>query len=129
MWSSLDRAYNTWLSYTYDLKIFFEVIPKLPQAVSRQDCVEFMKHQQPLGLAEATINRRLAAVSSLFNEMQLLHLGEDLRNPVQPGAGRGATAHRNPSLYRRQAQRIPETIPATDLQRFFQALRPGVIGR
>jgi integrase/recombinase XerD len=118
----LTRAYNTWLGYTYDLKIFFEVIPKLPQAVSRQDCVEFMKHQQQLGLAEATINRRLAAVSSLFNELQLLNSSDTVRNPVQPGAGHGVQAHRNPSLYRRQAQRIPETIPVADLQRFFQAL-------
>src|SRR5437879_5326485 len=27
------RAYNTWVSYTYDLKTFFAVIPKPPEAV------------------------------------------------------------------------------------------------
>jgi site-specific recombinase XerD len=118
----LNRAYNTWLSYTYDLKIFFEVIPKLPQAVSRQDCVEFMKRQQQAGLAGATINRRLAAVSSLFNELELLSGADHVRNPVQPRVSSGASVSHNPSLYHRQAQRIPDTIPAADLQRFLEVL-------
>jgi site-specific recombinase XerC len=65
----LNRAYNTWLNYAYDLKIFFDVIRKLPQAVSRQDCVKFMKHEQRLGLSDATINRRLAAGQVFDGEM------------------------------------------------------------
>jgi site-specific recombinase XerD len=117
-----NRAYNTWLNYTYDLKIFFEVIPKPPQAVTRQDCVAFLKHQQQAGLAEATINRRLAAVSSLFNELELLSGADHFRNPIQPQLGSGAAVSHTRSLYHRQAQRIPETIPPADLQRFFEAL-------
>ena len=60
----MSRAYNTWISYTDDLKIFFETILKSPETITRADCLEFMKRQDQDGCSGATINRRLAAVSS-----------------------------------------------------------------
>ncbi|MEZ4620504.1 MAG: site-specific integrase [Caldilineaceae bacterium] len=64
----LTQSYNTWVNYVFDLKCFFTVTCKLPSAITRADCLAFMQAQDQAGYAEATINRRLAAVSSLFNE-------------------------------------------------------------
>jgi len=118
----LSRAYNTWLNYAHDLKIFFAVIRKPPEAVDRHDCLAFMQHQQHLGRSEATLNRRLAAISALFNEMQLLSNTDDLPNPVHPGRSRPGHQPRSQSLYRRQAKRLPDTLPEADLKLFFEAL-------
>jgi hypothetical protein len=80
----MSRAYNTWVSYTQDLKVFFKTILKPPEAITRTDCREFMKRQDEAGCSGATINRHLAAVSSLFNELCLLEPDSFSRNPVHP---------------------------------------------
>ena len=118
----LSRAYNTWVSYAHDLKVFFAVVPKQPEAVDRRDCLAFMKHQHQAGRSDATINRRLAAVSSLFNELQLLDPSGVLANPVQPRKDRERPMGRNQSLYRRQPQRLPDIIPDAQLRTLFEAL-------
>lgn len=118
----LSRARNTWLNYAHDLKIFFEVVRKAPEAVDRTDCLAFIAHQQRLGRAVATVNRRLAAVSALFHELQLLYPTREVRNPVHPGRGKKNHYPRSASLYRREAQRLPELIPNPALQAFFDAL-------
>jgi site-specific recombinase XerD len=116
----LSRAYNTWISYVHDLRVYFEIVAKLPEAVTRADCLTFMKQQQEAGLSPATINRRLAALSSLFKELQLLGIVD--QNPVQPGRAGPRPHRRSQSLYRRAAKRLPETIRSQDLQRFFETL-------
>ncbi len=118
----MSRAHNTWLNYAHDLKVFFEVVCKTPEAVDRSDCLAFIGHQQRLGRAQATINRRLAAVSALFHELQLLYPTRELRNPVHPGQAKKNHYPRKASLYRREAQRLPTLIPDPDLQAFFEAL-------
>jgi site-specific recombinase XerD len=118
----MSRAHNTWLNYAHDLKIFFADVRKAPEAVDRADCLAFIDHQQHLGRAQATTNRRLAAVSSLFHELQLLYPTLELRNPVHPGRGKKNHYPRNASLYRRQGLRIPDIIPDSDLQAFFKTL-------
>lgn len=115
----LSRAHNTWINYAHDLKQFFECIRKPPASIDRRDCLAFMKQQHQAGLSEATINRRLAAVSTLFNELQLLDPQRFEQNPVAPRTGR---AQHTQSLYRRQAQRLPDTLPPEDLRTFFSAL-------
>lgn len=115
----LSRATNTWISYAHDLKQFFDCVRKPPEQVDRRDCLAFMKAQQQAGLSEATINRRLAAVSALFNELQLLDPERFEQNPVRPHGGR---PHHSQSLYRRQARRLPNTIAPADLHKFFAAL-------
>jgi integrase/recombinase XerC len=116
----LSRTYNTWVNYAYDLKTFFEQIPKSPETINRKDCLAFMRQQQDAGLSSATINRRLAALSSLFKELQLVGVVD--QNPVQPGQAGPRPHRRSQSLYRQPAKRLPETIPEQGLQRFFSRL-------
>ena len=115
----MSRANNTWINYAHDLQQFFDCIRKPPEQINRRDCLAFMKQQQKAGMSEATINRRLAAVSSLFNELQLLEPERFPRNPVHPHTGQ---RQHTQSLYRRQAKRLPDTISPQDLQKFFKAL-------
>jgi site-specific recombinase XerD len=116
------RAYNTWISYTEDLKVFFETILKSPEAITRADCLEFMKQQDHNGCSGATINRRLAAVSSLFNELCLLEPDKFSLNPVYPHQIHRKSKHTTQGLYRKQSQPVPEIVPENDLQAFFKTL-------
>jgi site-specific recombinase XerD len=118
----LNRAYNTWLNYGHDLKLFFRVIAKPPESVTRADCLTFMKHQAQAGCSAATINRRLAAVSSLFNELQLLEPERYPQNPVSPHHNKPGSRQARFSLYRKQAQRVPDIIAEADLHTFLNAL-------
>lgn len=115
----MSRARNTWINYGHDLKQFFDCIRKAPQLIDRRDCLTFMKQQQKAGMSEATVNRRLAAVSALFNELELLDPEHFSQNPVHPHRGR---SQHNPSLYRRRAKHLPDTLAPDDLRRFFNAL-------
>lgn len=118
----MTRSYNTWVNYVYDLKCFFEVIPRLPEEITRSDCLAFIKNQDELDYADATINRRLAAVSSLFNELALLDFARFPTNPIYP---RPFSRERQPakqSLYRRQAKRIPDILEDKELQTFIESL-------
>ena len=119
---NMSRAHNTWVSYAHDLKVFFEVIAKPPQAVTRADCVAFMKQQDRAGCSDATINRRLAAVSSLFNELHLLDPAHFSQNPVRPRQRLRDSHQRTQSLYRKQAQRVPDVLSDDDLRAFFGVL-------
>jgi integrase/recombinase XerC len=118
----MSRTYNTWISYAHDLKVFFEVIPKPPEAITRVDCVAFMKRQDQAGCSDATINRRLAAVSSLFNELRLLDPARFPQNPVRPCQRLRGSPQRSQSLYRKQPQRVPDVLSDDDLRTFFGAL-------
>ncbi len=118
----LNRAYNTWLNYGHDLKLFFRVIAKPPETVNRADCLTFMKQQTQAGCSAATLNRRLAAVSALFNELQLLDPGRYPPNPVSPQPHKPGSGQARFSLYRKQAQRVPDIIAEADLHTFLNAL-------
>jgi integrase/recombinase XerD len=118
----MNRAYHTWVNYAHDLKVFFTSIPKAPETVTRQDCVEFMQQQHAARLADATINRRLATVSSLFKEFQVLGIVEPHQNPVHPGRADPHPHQHSQSLYRPQPQRLPDIVAQADLQTLFAAL-------
>jgi site-specific recombinase XerD len=118
----MSRAYNTWISYTEDLKLFFETILKSPEVITRADCLEFMKQQDRDGCSGATINRRLAAVSSLFNELCLLEPDKFSLNPVYPHQVHRESKRTTQGLYRKQAQPVPEIVPENDLRAFFNTL-------
>ena len=118
-----SRAHNTWVNYAHDLKVFFQWIPKTPETITRADCLTFMKQQMQEGYAEATINRRLAAVSSLFNELGLLQPDQFPINPIHPQTRRSPYQRGRQSLYRQQAQRIPKVFSETELRTFLGALR------
>jgi len=118
----MKRSYNTWISYAHDLKTFFTVILKSPEAITRADCLTFMKQQDQAGCSDATINRRLAAISSLFSELHLVDSVHYPRNPVAPRRRRRGWRQSSQSLYRRQPQRVPDVIAEEDLRTFFAAL-------
>ena len=115
------RAHNTWVNYAHDLKLFFREIPKPVEKITRRDCLAFMKQQDQAGFADATINRRLAAVSALFNELTLVEPERFAQNPVQPRRNNNASPSKG-GLYRRQPQRIPDIIPEEELRTFFSHL-------
>jgi integrase/recombinase XerD len=118
-----SRAHNTWVNYAHDLKVFFEVIPKSVEQISRVDCLDFIKQQSQDGYADATINRRLAAMSSLFNELCLLQPDQFPFNPIHPQTRSRNIQRCNQSLYRKQAQRIPKVFSEDELHTILGTLR------
>ena len=118
----LNRAHNTWLSYALDLKAFFAVVQQPLAAVDRPVCLTFIEQQDRERRARATVNRRLAAVSSLFNELQLLDPVRFPLNPVNPLRYARSPQRRSQSLYRKQPERVPDIIPDAALRTFFAAL-------
>jgi len=127
----LGRSHNTWVSYAHDLKLFFAVVAKPPEAVERQDCLTFIEQQDRAGHATTTVNRRLAALSSLFGELQLYDADRFTQNVVQPlerGLAQGRRLRRSrPGLYRRQparARRRRRGGPAPVLRRAAELAGP-----
>jgi integrase/recombinase XerD len=90
---------NTVLAAAYDLKVFFTVVDKAPDAVRAADVLGFITSQrtgrrggrvQPLeldggppGLATSTVARRLSTVSGFFAYLQVR--GDVRANPVPRG--------------------------------------------
>lgn len=118
----LSRAHNTWLSYALDLKLFFSILQVPPEQVGRAECLTFIEQQDREGRADATINRRLAAVSSLFDELHLLDPERFPHNPVYPFQRSRHERRRRSSLYRKQPQRIPDVLATEQLQTLFGAV-------
>lgn len=115
---------NTWLAVSFDLKVFFSVVPKDPREVTTADVFEFIKAQREprhdgkvirlddreKGLSARTVKRRLCSVSGLF--AYLLARGDAgiVRNPVP----RGLAARRPVSTPGRGGVpliRTPRTLP------------------
>jgi integrase/recombinase XerD len=115
----LSRAQNTWLNYALDLKLFFSVVPVPPHSVGRPECLTFIEQQDREGRADATINRRLAAVSSLFDELHLLDPQRFPHNPVYPFHRSRHERRRRASLYRKQGERVPDVLATEQLQTLF----------
>jgi site-specific recombinase XerD len=111
------NPYNTWVNYAHDPKVFFTLIPKQPEQVTRADCLAFMALQGEAQLAVATINRRLAAVSSLFDELALLDPTRFPDNPVSPRLHTAAS-----KLYKKNPRRIPIIVPDKELQALYAVL-------
>ncbi len=118
----MSQAKLTWINYAHDLKVFFSTVQQPLEVIDRQTCVRFMEAQDHAGLSSLTINRRLAAVSSLFMELNLLDPARFSQNPVAPLQRRREGRKRSPSLYRRQPDRVPDIISEEDLQAFFTVL-------
>jgi integrase len=119
----MTRAYHTWVNYAHDLKLFFSAVGKPPAAVTRSVCLDFLSQQVQAGHTNATINRRLASVSSLFNELHLLDPEQYPQNPVFPRQCASSRRSKH-SLYRKQPQHLPQIVTPEELQTFFTTL-PG----
>jgi site-specific recombinase XerD len=116
------QSRNTWINYAHDLKIFFAALDQPLEYIDRRSCLRFMGIQDQAGLSSLTINRRLAAVSSLFMELNLLDPVAFPQNPVIPVQRDQTKRKRSQSLYRKQPDRLPDVIAEEDLQAFFAVL-------
>ncbi len=98
---------RTWRDYPYDLQQFAALVgDRPPNSVTFHDVDRFVIAQAERGFKPATINRRLAAVASLY-----AFLSDDdpaLVCPVLP--------HRHGL---KQPQRLPRPVQEDDLRRFF----------
>jgi len=118
----VSQSESTWINYAHDLKVFFTIVCQPLEHIDRQSCLAFMEQQDRVGMSPLTINRRLAAVSSLFTELNLVDPATFPRNPVAPLQHNRHTRKRPRSLYRRQPDRVPDVIAEKDLQAFFEIL-------
>ena len=101
---------RTWRDYRSDLTQFVNVVgDRPPDAVTFHDVDRFIMQQAERGFQPATINRRLAAIASLY-----AFLSDDdpvLICPVLP--------HRHGL---RALQRLPRPVPHDDLRKFFAVI-------
>jgi site-specific recombinase XerD len=105
-----NAAARTWRDYQYDLKQFAEVVGDSPPTqVTLHDVDRFIIQQAQRGLGPSTINRRLAAIASLYAFLS----DEDpaLVCPVLP--------HRHGL---REPQRLPRPVQGDDVQKFFAVI-------
>jgi site-specific recombinase XerD len=96
---------RTWKDYTYDLRLFARLMGDRPLGqLTFWDIDHFVAWQVERGFQPATINRRLAAVLSLYaflsDEDPILRARHHLREP----------------------QRLPRPVQEDDLRRFFAAV-------
>jgi site-specific recombinase XerD len=90
---------RTWRDYGYDLKQFVEVVgDRPPSVITFRDIDQFIVRQAERGFKAATINRRLAAIASLYT--YLCDEDPTLISPVLP---------RRHGV--REPQRLPRPVP------------------
>lgn len=125
---------NTLIAQVYDLKVFFTVVAKAPEDVKVEDVLGFIESQRAprrggnvvrladgeMGLAAATIKRRLATVSSLFDYLVLRGLCD--RNPVPRSMGARHRGHRGVPLVR-AAKKLPRVLSPGEVNALVGALR------
>ena len=98
---------HTWQDYLCDLQQFVAVVGDCPPSeISYQDIDTFIIAQAARDLKAATINRRLAAVMSLYT-----FLADEIPGLVCP-----VLPHRHTL---RAHRRLPRSVPEADLNRFF----------
>jgi site-specific recombinase XerD len=68
--------------YVHDLRLFSQLVEKLPRTVEREDIDRFVEDQLERGLAATTINRRLVAVREFFEYLASENPAEEWPNPV-----------------------------------------------
>ncbi len=126
---------NTVLAQSFDLKVFFTVVDATPTQVSTTDVLRFIEAQrQPrngnvvrlvdgeAGMAAATIKRRLATVSSLFD--YLTARGLVTKNPVPRSlSARPGRAPLRGSPLVRAPRRLPRVLGPDEVDRLVGALR------
>jgi site-specific recombinase XerD len=101
---------RTWRDYRYDLKQFAAVVgDKPPGSVTLRDVDDFVIQQAQRGFKPATINRRLAAVTSLYT-----FLSDD-----DPGLMCPVLSHRHGL---REPQRLPRPVQPEILSQFFAVI-------
>ncbi|MFC1878306.1 site-specific integrase [Chloroflexota bacterium] len=101
---------RTWRDYSYDLRQFVALVgDQPPETITFHDIDDFIYHQRARGFKPTTVNRRLAAISSLY-----AFLSDDDPNLVCP-----VMPHRH---HLREPQRLPRPAKEDHLQRFFAVI-------
>ena len=101
---------HTWRDYRCDLSFFIKVVgDRSPGEVTFRDIDRFIAQQSEQGFKPTTINRRLAAIISLY--AFLSPEDDSLICPVIP--------HRH---HLREPQRLPRPVQEDDLRRFFEVI-------
>lgn len=102
---------RTWKDYGYDLRFFLEVVGDRPlKDITFRDIDQFVAVQSEKGFKPSTINRRLAAVISLYGF--LAAEDEELACPV--------IVRRH---HLREPRRLPRPVAEPDLQQFFAVIK------
>jgi len=126
---------NTVAATVSDLRLFFGAVDKAPTAVTPADVMAFIAVQRrpqgdgrvvrldgESGLSAATIKRRLASVSGLFN--YLVVIGEVAANPVPRGLStRRGRGRRGGSPLIRTPRRLPRVLEPAEVRALLGALR------
>jgi integrase/recombinase XerD len=101
---------STHIHYTSDLELFFTWLAKPVAEVSARDVDVFIEHCQDQGHAIATINRRVAALSSLYRYLAMM---SDVApaNPVRP------RLH-----FLHQGRHLPRDVEDRKLEHLFAAI-------
>lgn len=101
---------RTWRDYKYDLHLFAETVGNRPlNEITLWDVDRFVSLQTERSFKPATVNRRLAAVVSLYN-----FLADEDANLVCPVRPR--------RHHLREPQRLPRPVQEDDLRRFFAVI-------
>lgn len=101
---------HTWQDYWCDLQQFADIVGDRPlEDISYKDIDNFVAAQLARALKPATVNRRLAAVMSLYT-----FLSDENPNLVCP-----VLPHRHMI---RAHRRLPRSVPEADLKRFFSVI-------
>lgn len=103
-------AARTWKDYGYDLRLFVSVVgDRTPKEITFREIDRFVACQVEKGFKPATINRRLAAVISLYGFLAMED--EELACPV--------IVRRH---HVREPQRLPRPVEEEALKRFFSVI-------
>jgi site-specific recombinase XerC len=104
---------STPIHYASDLALFFTRVAKPIQQITMSDVDQFIEESQKKGHAIATINRRLAALCSLYRYLAMMS-DEAPANPVRP------KRH-----FLREGNHLPRDVKDEDLARLFaQVISP-----
>ena len=132
-------AYNTWVNYAHDLKIFANTIGKPILEVTCADIFDFIRLQQRApgerrspnvisfqkvtsGLSRATIRRRVCTISSFYDYLVLR--GDVETNPVPWGqAIKEWTSPRKSRRFLRSTDSLPQVLSQEEIERFLSSLR------
>jgi len=103
-------AARTWMDYGYDLRLFVSVVgDRAPKDITFREIDRFVACQVEKGFKPSTINRRLAAVISLYGFLAMED--EELACPV--------IVRRH---HVREPQRLPRPVEEESLKRFFSVI-------
>ena len=101
---------STAIHYVSDLELFFDWVEKAPQDIKVQDIDRFIEFSLAQGQAIATINRRLAAIRSLYTFLTV-ESDEPVHNPVLP------KRH-----FIHQGERLPRDVQDDILEKLFSVI-------